>query len=131
MELTREQKRRVCALAAQVIEREKHRFRPASLGDSTDGRVVMQVWRGMVGDRAMCEVKLKWWYSTAAGINANAVEQEVHVCQRLYRDQTGRWRVHLEGWHLPLWEGWSGCARCGKGFDEQEIIVADTSLHEF
>lgn len=126
--MTSEQKRRLCALAAAAIEQQERHFRPAWIR-GTGGRVVEQVWRGMVGNLVICEVTLKWWDSTLAGVSA--AERSVHVCQHLYQDERGRVRVHLVGWHLPLWQGWSGCARCGKGFGEQEVFVHDTSLQEF
>lgn len=131
MELTREEMKKACQVAALEVERRVDRFRPDKpVIREKKGWICEQVYCGSLGDELMCGIVLQWNYSNCGTVGR--ITQTVHTRLRcLHKD--GKRSLRLVSFHVPDWSKGVNpkCQTCGDDFTAYEVISPDTSLHDF
>lgn len=133
MDLTQDEMKKACAVAAQEVERRSENFKPKDKPVIKDEEawVCEQVYLGSALSDLMCSIKLQWNYR-AAGVTGRVCEY-VHVKLCCIVKDGDRY-LRLTGLHVAAWKnepGGARCRHCDEDFNEHVVVQADTSLWEY
>lgn len=133
MELSQEEKRAACKIAAQEVEKRSEQFKPKDKPVIRDekGWVCEQVYLGSSLSDIMCSIKLQWNYRAAETTGRICEYVHVKLCCHI---KDGKRYLRLTEMHIAAWKNEPGSARCkhcDEDFNEHEVIVNDTSLWEY
>jgi len=134
VELSDQEKRAACKIAAQEATKREAQFKPEKYKSvlQRPGYDCEQIFMGADGDELVCAIQIVWNWHNASG--TQRAYETIHVkLKAIYKDD--KRFLRLVGYHLPSWTNKRGsspyCTRCGEAFNLREVVQADTSLQEY
>lgn len=128
MQISQEEMKKACDIAMLEMKKHIEQFKPdkPAIKDK-QGWICEKVYLGSSDDKLAFSFSLQWNYSIAGSIGR--AYEVVHVRLLCLSSERGR-ALRLDDMHKPAWNTEKKCTLC-TGFNERQVIEADTSLHEY